>query len=319
MGGSGLSSCIPRRLHFSSQAMNALYPWDDSRAEEKLFSTSRLWREHPMTLRKKVLLQLRTLSRVRHGLCIGFGLGCLLALNIRGAGAEPVKLQSAETQTALLELFTSEGCSRCPAAELWLSRFKDSPRLWKEFVPVAFHVDYWDRADWKDPFGSKIFSKRQDAYAEAWHSDSLRTPDFVWNGTEWMGWYHNEELPAAPAKKTGLLVATSDDQKKWTVQFSPATGDRAKYVVHAALLGFGLGSKVKGVENSGADSTSDFVVLAFVEKSLANTANGCQGELELKRKKDLAPKRTAVAFWVTPAKAIHPVQALGGWLSPTND
>jgi len=201
-------------------------------------------------------MHLRTLSYGRGGLCFGFGLGCLLAMNIRGASAEPVKLQSAETQTALLELFTSEGCSRCPAAELWLSGLKDHPGLWKQFVPVAFHVDYWDRADWKDPFGSKVFSKRQDAYAEAWHSDSLRTPDFVWNGAEWMGWYNKEELPAAPPKKTGVLSANSDDQQKWTVQFSPATGDRGKYVVHAALLGFGLGSKLKAGENSGADRKS---------------------------------------------------------------
>jgi len=171
-------------------------------------------------------------------------------MSIRGDGAEPVKLQSTETQTALLELFTSEGCPRCPAAEAWVSRLKDSPKLWKEFVPLAFHVDYLDHAQSKDPFGSRAFSKRQDAYAEAWHSDSLRTPDFVWNGTEWMGWYNNEDLPAASAKKSGVLIANSDDQKKWTIQFTPATGDRAKYVAHAALLGFGLNSKGKSDEKT---------------------------------------------------------------------
>jgi hypothetical protein len=240
-------------------------------------------------------------------------------MNIRGMGAEPTKLQSAETQTALLEIFTSEGCSRCPAAEAWLSRLKDSPALWKEFVPLAFHVDYLDHAGWKDPFGSKIFSKRQDTYAEAWHSDSLRTPDFVWNGIEWMGWYNNEELPVASSKKTGVLTARSDDRKKWTIQFSPASGDSPKHVVHAALLGFGLSSNVKGGESSGTAATFDFVVLAFAEKSLAKTANGYQGELELKRKNDLSPKRTAIAVWVTPAKKLQPVQALGGWLNPTNE
>ena len=251
-------------------------------------------------------------------MCFCFGLGCLFATNIRGAG-ESAKLQSAETQIALLEMFTSEGCSLCPAAEAWLSRLKDSPKLWKEFVPVAFHVDYFDHADWKDPFGSKTFSKRQDTYAEAWHNDSLRTPDFVWNGTEWMGWYNNEELPVVQAKKTGVLIANSEDQKKWTIQFSPATDDRAKYGVHAALLGFGLSSNVKGGASSGTVSTYDFVVLAFVEKSLKKTASGYQGELELKRKNQLSPKRTAIAVWVTPAKKLQPVQALGGWLNPTNE
>jgi hypothetical protein len=243
-------------------------------------------------------------------------------MNIQRTGAEPVNLRSTETQTALLELFTSTGCSRCPAAELWLSRFKDSPKLWKEIVPVAFHIDYLDHADWKDPFGSKTFSKRQDAYAGAWHSDSLRTPDFVWNGTEWMGWYNNEELPVTPAKKTGVLIANSDDQKKWTIQFSPSSGDRAKYVVHAALLGFGLRSNVKAEENGGAGGTSltyDFVVIAFVEKSLVKTANGYQGELELKRKTQLMPNRTAIAVWVTSGKNLQPVQALGGWLNSLHE
>ncbi len=58
--------------------------------------------------------------------------------------ADPVQFQSGATQTSLLELYTSEGCSSCPPAEAWLSRLKDSPKLWKDFVPVAFHVDYWD-------------------------------------------------------------------------------------------------------------------------------------------------------------------------------
>src|SRR5437773_2365288 len=110
-------------------------------------------------------------------------------------GAEPLKLQSAESQTPLLELFTSEGCSSCPPAEAWFSKLKDSPKLWKDFIPVAFHVDYWDHLGWKDPFSSKTFSERQGKYAAAWQNESIYTPGFVWNGTEWRGWFNREELP----------------------------------------------------------------------------------------------------------------------------
>jgi hypothetical protein len=62
------------------------------------------------------------------------------------ANAEPgtIQFQSASAQTALLELYTSEGCSRCPPAEAWLTGLQNSPRLWKDFAPVAFHVDYWN-------------------------------------------------------------------------------------------------------------------------------------------------------------------------------
>ena len=69
---------------------------------------------------------------------------------IAGAQNHPLVFKSAPTQTALLELFTSEGCSSCPPAERWLTSLKESARLWKEFVPVAFHVDYWDHLGWRD-------------------------------------------------------------------------------------------------------------------------------------------------------------------------
>jgi len=55
-------------------------------------------------------------------------------------------------KTHLIELFTSQGCSSCPPAEAWLSKLKNEPGLWKNFVPLAFHVDYWDRLGWRDPF-----------------------------------------------------------------------------------------------------------------------------------------------------------------------
>ena len=46
--------------------------------------------------------------------------------------------------TEVLELYTSEGCSSCPPADRWLSTFKDKPELFKDVIPMAFHVDYWD-------------------------------------------------------------------------------------------------------------------------------------------------------------------------------
>ena len=43
----------------------------------------------------------------------------------------------------MIELFTSQGCSSCPPPEAWMSEFVHDPRLWREIIPVAFHVDYW--------------------------------------------------------------------------------------------------------------------------------------------------------------------------------
>jgi hypothetical protein len=73
-------------------------------------------------------------------------------------GAEEAYLESAshfesgELRVNLLEMYSSQGCSSCPPAERWLNQFTADPDLWKRFIPVVFHVDYWDDIGWKDPF-----------------------------------------------------------------------------------------------------------------------------------------------------------------------
>src|SRR5690349_19034423 len=128
-----------------------------------------------------------------------------------GARAESVVFQSSENQVALLELFTSEGCSSCPPAEKWLSSLKQSTALWTEFVPVAFHVDYWDYLGWRDPWAAKDFSDRQRNYAESWRSDSIYTPGFVLNGKEWRDWSRLTDGPRSDGTKVGILKISSRD------------------------------------------------------------------------------------------------------------
>jgi hypothetical protein len=62
--------------------------------------------------------------------------------------------------TALIELYTSEGCDSCPPADRWLSSLSKQ-KLGDRAVALALHVDYWDRLGWKDRFGSAGFSQRQ--------------------------------------------------------------------------------------------------------------------------------------------------------------
>src|ERR1043166_1377606 len=84
--------------------------------------------------------------------------------NVVSAVAGELSFQSSEQRTPLIELYTSEGCSSCPPAEAWLSKLKTEAGLWKDFVPVAFHVDYWDHLGWRDRFASAVFTERQRAY-----------------------------------------------------------------------------------------------------------------------------------------------------------
>ena len=102
--------------------------------------------------------------------------------------AEPWSISSSNTQVSLLELYTSEGCSSCPLADRWVSSLKDDPKLWKEFIPLSFHVDYWDYIGWKDRFASPAYSRRQKQYAQQGAVSTVYTPGFLNNGQEWRPW-----------------------------------------------------------------------------------------------------------------------------------
>ncbi|MBO9730247.1 MAG: DUF1223 domain-containing protein [Chitinophaga sp.] len=83
---------------------------------------------------------------------------------------------------AVVELFTSEGCSSCPPADELLARLEKESQG-KPLYLLAFHVDYWDHQGWKDSFSQHTFSERQEAYAAWLHLNSVYTPQVVINGT----------------------------------------------------------------------------------------------------------------------------------------
>ena len=235
--------------------------------------------------------------------------------------AQPAKVvfQSSENKTSLLELYTSEGCSSCPPAETRLSRLKESPRLWRDFVPVAFHVDYWDYLGWRDPFAASAYSKRQHAYADLWRSRSVYTPGFVLDGKEWGGWFKSDGPARSANKPAGSLTARSEDGRRWTLRFEPAAQSAsAAFDFHAALLGFDLITDVKAGENRGRKLEHDFVALDFSSTTASRTGESFAATLTLNSKPSAALKRLAVAAWVTPAKSLSPLQTVGGWLSSTN-
>ena len=99
----------------------------------------------------------------------------------QSANGRPAKA----TGFAVVELFTSEGCSSCPPADRTMAE------LAKEYAgkPVLFigmHVDYWDRLGWKDPFSQHAFTARQNEYSNYFHSESVYTPQAVINGRRQM-------------------------------------------------------------------------------------------------------------------------------------
>ena len=103
-------------------------------------------------------------------------------LPIASAAAEPRVAHSGTQRTALLELFTSEGCSSCPSADAWLHDALPSLRA-ARVVPIALHVDYWNELGWIDPYSDARYTARQHRLAAASHGQ-VYTPELTLNGRE---------------------------------------------------------------------------------------------------------------------------------------
>jgi hypothetical protein len=234
----------------------------------------------------------------------------LLLVSVLGsvtAQGGDVVFESKPTRTHLLELFTSEGCSSCPPAEAWLSNLKNEPRLWQDFVPIAFHVDYWDHLGWRDPFASKMWTERQADYSARWKSGSVYTPAFVLDGVAW----RNAALPAAATEAPGVLRITINGERV-TAAYKPATAAGRHYEIHVARLGFGLGANVTAGENSGRKLVHDFVVLGLTNEGMKSGIK--ELGLPAESTKQTTGSRGAIAAWVTQSGQIEPIQAVGGWL-----
>lgn len=80
----------------------------------------------------------------------------ILTLLINTLLAQDITFKSGENKVNLIELYSSQGCSSCPPADAWLSSLKDEKGVFKEFIPLAFHVTYWDFIGWKDIFATKL-------------------------------------------------------------------------------------------------------------------------------------------------------------------
>jgi hypothetical protein len=84
----------------------------------------------------------------------------------------------ADTRPAVVELFTSQGCSSCPPADKLLGELARR----SDVLTLAYHVDYWNNLGWKDPFASADATRRQRRYAGALGLSGIYTPQMVVDG-----------------------------------------------------------------------------------------------------------------------------------------
>jgi hypothetical protein len=83
--------------------------------------------------------------------------------------------------SVVLQLFTSQGCSSCPRADVFLDMIKKEYSN-KNVIVMSYHVDYWDYIGWKDPFSKRAYSELQAAYGRKLKASNIYTPQLIVNG-----------------------------------------------------------------------------------------------------------------------------------------
>ena len=192
--------------------------------------------------------------------CMAFPPGAIAACDAR----------SGPKTAALVELYTSEGCSSCPPADQQLRRLRQALDPAAVVVPLALHVDYWDYIGWKDPYAKDSFGERQSWLVRANRQRTVYTPQFFVNGIELRSW--RDELKDAVRRRNALpaaaeihlLARIAPDGVLVLDATATARAGAEPAVLYLALAESGLASTVSRGENSGVTLAHDHVVRVWV-------------------------------------------------------
>ena len=243
-------------------------------------------------------------------------LGCcaLLVAPLLQAEEQAQSFESGEQRVALVELFTSEGCSSCPPADRWLSDLKNDPNLFTAFVPLAFHVDYWDYIGWEDDFARPEFSSRQRRYIDEGAANVVYTPGLFKNGMEWRT-RRNADIVTDNPEVVGSLALTVADGR-FDGRFDSIRSDRERLQLHVAILGMNLETQVRAGENRGKTLYHNFVVVGFssIELEYVDGTYSAAGKLP---DTFVSTDDLAVVAWVSKNRQQAPLQAVGGYIQGT--
>ncbi len=177
---------------------------------------------------------------------------------------------------ALLELFTSEGCSSCPPADRLLPLLAN---LDSNVIPLSFHVDYWNHLGWTDPFSKGEFSERQREYGERFQLESIYTPQLIINGEyELVGSNRSTaeaDIKSALKEKPGVQIKIDEikkDKNKLTISCH-FEGDWQQTNLTSVVVQKYAEMKIKGGENGGRKLSHTNVVRSFMQKPAQQKMN----------------------------------------------
>jgi hypothetical protein len=173
------------------------------------------------------------------------------------AGLSPFAALAAE-RPVVVELFTSQGCSSCPPADAYL---RDLSKDRSDVLPLAFHVTYWDRLGWKDPFSLEAATQRQDLYGRRF-GDGSYTPEIVVDGAAGMVGSRRGDVGAAIERakrnsRTAAAISVTKTGQQVSIQVGAGSGSGRILLIgfdheHTTAIGRG--------ENSGRTLTEANIV-----------------------------------------------------------
>jgi len=231
----------------------------------------------------------------------------LLLNSLYAEDARTIHLESGDTRNTLIELYTSEGCSSCPPAEEYLNKLKSDKNLWKKWVPVALHVQYWDYIGWKDQYATSENGKRQSRYASLKRASTVYTPAFMVNGSSWRrGRIFSNSLPEDNSSAGRLIVEIKDKVLKARYEAK----NKSSLKLNIAVLAMNLTSQIERGENEGRTAHHEFVVVGFDEAVSDNRS----WKMKLPQLHFTKAKSYALAVWVSTGNNPTPLQAVGGYL-----
>jgi hypothetical protein len=236
------------------------------------------------------------------------------------ANAAQCRAESAPSRAALVELYTSEGCSSCPPADRQLTRLGSGSgglALGRDVVLLALHVDFWDYIGWKDPFARAEFTARQRMLVAANGGRALYTPHFFVNGREIRDRTRLEAAIRAQNARVAsadiriALEPSADGRLRIALQVQGARASRSDspLALFAAVTESGLSNRIGAGENRGASLAHDHVVRHwFGPVPVSSGAATLERALQLTPEQ--AAKGVAVAAFVQDMRSGEVLQAV---------
>jgi len=241
------------------------------------------------TLRERVMtrqcVSSHTASSIRKTASMVALLTALTFASVSAVAAQPgsCSADSGTQRVAVVELFTSQGCSSCPPTDRYVSELPAKGLASDRLIVLAMHVDYWNRLGWRDPFSQAAFTERQREISGRKKAGYLYTPQLVLDGQDHPQRRSGDDLPgkvaainrqAAQARISIEAVRVGNGlQVSAQTRLSPAAAANASSLrSFVAVYENGVSTVVRTGENAGKTLKNDFIVRSLSGPGPAGSA-----------------------------------------------